>query len=241
MPSASAKLLAIDTSTEQCSVAVLRDGSLSARESQESKSHARVLLPMVDKLLRSANMELLDLDAILVGLGPGSFTGVRIGVSIAQGLAYGVECPLLGTSSLEVLAKLLTVPPIDAGQCLIPCLDARMSEVYWAVYQQQTDGFRELVSPRVTSPEVFNDYIDTIGPFIGAGHGWALSEVRAKNYGDKGRIYTGRLPHAEGLMMLWGEKFEPLYQTRNCPSQIEPLYLRNEVAWAKRVRIRGPS
>ncbi len=237
MSAESPRLLAIDASSEQCSVAVSSDGKTESETCDTPKSHARVILLMVDKLLAAARLSLPDLDAVLVSLGPGSFTGIRICLSIAQGLAYGAQLPLLGASSLEVLAKTLSLKAQQPGELLVPCLDARMNEIYWAVYRCREGKLLPVSAPRVTEPAALSHYLGLNAPYIGAGHGWLLESL-SSHVIDAGRVYADMPPHAEGLLLLWDEKFKLQCRADTSRAPIEPLYLRNEVAWEKRVRIR---
>ena len=114
------QVLALEASTERCSVAIMSGGERDIKTCDTPKSHARVILPMVHDLLTAKRISLRDLDAILVSRGPGSFTGIRICISIAQGLAYGAHIPLMGVSSLQILASGLAsrAPATDARQPL---------------------------------------------------------------------------------------------------------------------------
>jgi len=140
------KLLAFDTSTELCSAALTLDGQCLSRAVQAGNRHSELLLPMIDSLLAEAGLTLRQLDGIAFGQGPGSFTGLRIGCGIAQGLAYGADLPVLGVGTLEALAW-----GGGAGQT-ITCLDARMHEVYYAAYRRTPDGLVCLIEPSVLAP-----------------------------------------------------------------------------------------
>ena len=120
------KFAAIETSTEWCSVALWRDGELGAIEERAGSRHGELVLPMLDRLLAAAGLEVADLEAVAFGAGPGSFTGLRIACGIAQGLAFARGLPVLGVSSLEAMAE-------ECGAArVVACLDARMGEVYYS-------------------------------------------------------------------------------------------------------------
>lgn len=121
-------LLALETSTDQCSVALLSAGEIGERREREPRSHTRVLLPLIDSLLKDAGIGIADLDLIAYGAGPGAFTGLRIGVSVAQGLGFGADIPLCGISSLAIVAAEVLHTHNDATVCVAQ--DARMGEVY---------------------------------------------------------------------------------------------------------------
>jgi len=126
-------ILAIETSTSACSVALgLGDDLIFKRSQVGNNIHSQVLLTMVQEVLEEASFSVNGLNAVAVGQGPGSFTGLRIGVGVAQGIAYGVGCPMIGVSSLMALA----FQSREEG-LVIAALDARMGEVYWGCYNNE--------------------------------------------------------------------------------------------------------
>ena len=136
------KLLALDTASGVCSVALLADGQLIARTAATARDHAQLLLPMVDEVLVESALTLRGLDGIAFGRGPGSFTGLRIAAAVTQGLAAGAGLPVLPVSDLRALAEgaRAAVPEADraaAGGWLLACMDARMGELYWGVFQNR--------------------------------------------------------------------------------------------------------
>lgn len=124
--------LALDTSTEQASVALYADGTLYTAVDLNLRQHAKHLLPMIDDLLLKAHIKLDALQGILFGAGPGSFTGLRIACSVAQGLAYAANLPIYPVNSLHAIATEAFEQGIKTG--VLVMLDARMHEVYWAYY-----------------------------------------------------------------------------------------------------------
>lgn len=124
-------ILAIETATSACSVALRIDGVIVARHQIGSNIHSRVLMSMVASILSEASLSPSQLNAVAVGQGPGSFTGLRIGVGVAQGLAYGANCSMIGVSSLDALALQSHVDGI-----ILAGIDARMGEVYWCEYRK---------------------------------------------------------------------------------------------------------
>jgi tRNA threonylcarbamoyladenosine biosynthesis protein TsaB len=145
------RLLAMDTSTFVGTVGVVKDGELLAELSASVRAtHGETLLPHVARVIELAGLTLADIDALAVGIGPGSFTGVRIGVATAKGLALAEAKPLIGVSSLRVLARGLV-----AGAGLrVPLIDAHKGEVYTAAYALDDDGaLRECVAPFHAPPE----------------------------------------------------------------------------------------
>jgi tRNA threonylcarbamoyladenosine biosynthesis protein TsaB len=141
------RILALDTSTEWCSVAA-GDGDLWNEECLHSReAHSEHVLPMVDRVLASCGYALSSVDAIAFGAGPGSFTGVRIAAGVAQGLALGADVRVLPVCTLEAIAR------VDGGERVIACLDARMREIYVGAYQRDGERYVEVAPPAVTAPE----------------------------------------------------------------------------------------
>lgn len=144
------RLLAVDTATECCSAALLIEDRLLSREVELVRGHAERILPMVDELLGEAGIGLRALDAIAFGRGPGSFTGVRLAASIAQGLAFGAELGVVAVSDLAALAQRV----FDEGGATraLVCNDARMQEVYWGSFERGSDGLALARSPERVDP-----------------------------------------------------------------------------------------
>jgi tRNA threonylcarbamoyladenosine biosynthesis protein TsaB len=145
-------ILCLDTSTDACTVALALGDGLLARRSETPRMHARLLLSMIDELLQEGSVALADLDAIAVGRGPGSFTGVRIGCSVAQGLAFGADLPVVPLSSLAILAAKYVAPAPDRdtgpADVVLVAQDARMQELYWAAFRH-AGGAAALLDPVV--------------------------------------------------------------------------------------------
>ncbi|GHV01212.1 tRNA (adenosine(37)-N6)-threonylcarbamoyltransferase complex dimerization subunit type 1 TsaB [Bacteroidia bacterium] len=146
-----ARILCIETGTDICSAAIAQDGEVVAlRESPPDRDHARNLAPFINELLRGAGLQAGQLEAVAVGMGPGSYTGLRIGVSLAKGICYGLEIPLVGVGSLRSLARMAREElrqgqrgpaPTEPGLTLLcPMIDARRMEVYSAVFDWQLDA-----------------------------------------------------------------------------------------------------
>lgn len=131
-------LLAIDTSTEYASIALSIKGECKSKEQDAQRSHAQALLPMIDQLLAEAGLSLSQLDAIVYGEGPGSFTGIRIACSVAKGLAFAQDLPLYPASTLAAIAN-ETFERHDGLQNVLAVIDARMNQLYWAIFRQNTD------------------------------------------------------------------------------------------------------
>ncbi len=132
------RILAIDTATEACSAALWNDGTLSAHFEICPREHTQRILPLVQEVLTESGTTLSELDALAFGRGPGSFTGVRIGIGIAQGLALGAELPMIGVSTLATMAQ--GAWRKTGATRVLAAIDARMGEVYWAEYQRDEQG-----------------------------------------------------------------------------------------------------
>jgi tRNA threonylcarbamoyladenosine biosynthesis protein TsaB len=160
-------LLAIDTSTETASLALLRKGELRSKEQGAQRNHARLILPMVENLLAEAEISLSQLDGIVYGRGPGSFTGLRIACSVAKGLAYAQDLPLYPVSSLAAIAnEALQQESNPQDPAVLAVLDARMNQLYWAYFNAQSDQVDEQVS------SVADVTLADEKPFILAGVGY---------------------------------------------------------------------
>src|SRR5580704_4006307 len=144
------RILAVDAATGRCSVALLSGEELIGRVAERGRGHAAQILGMVDAVLAEAGVSLSMLDGIAASIGPGAFTGVRISVAVAQGLAFGAGIQVTGVTTLEALA--LRVLNERTENALV-CLDARMGEVYWGCYAADASrGVRATAGPRVDPP-----------------------------------------------------------------------------------------
>ena len=139
-------ILALDSSTDACAVALSVNGVLTSRFEIATQSHTQRLLPMVEELLAEQRLALADLDALAFGRGPGSFTGLRICTGIIQGLAYGANLPVIPVSTLEAMALGFYRANPSMNAPLLVALDARMDEVYWALYQPGNHGHPQSIT-----------------------------------------------------------------------------------------------
>ncbi|MCK4661660.1 MAG: tRNA (adenosine(37)-N6)-threonylcarbamoyltransferase complex dimerization subunit type 1 TsaB [Bacteroidales bacterium] len=161
-----ALILNIETATNICSVALGKNGKLIAiKESDKDKSHASLLTVFIDEILKDNNYKASDIDAVAVSKGPGSYTGLRIGVSVAKGICFGIEKPLIEISTLQSLAlsilsndeyKTLNINKKQAWLC--PMLDARRMEVYCAIFDYQNIIKRD-ISADIINKESFKDIL----------------------------------------------------------------------------------
>jgi tRNA threonylcarbamoyladenosine biosynthesis protein TsaB len=139
-------ILGIDTATDSVSVA-LGDGTrvLAHSEVVSDRQHCEALTPMIDFVCKQADVSFRELGAVAVDIGPGLFTGMRVGISTAKAIAFSLDLPIIGICSLDVLAA--AVPPTDS--VVVSVIDARRHEVYWAMYRTVEDELRQVHPPRV--------------------------------------------------------------------------------------------
>lgn len=222
------KILALDASTEMCSVALYHQGEITYKEQISPREHAQTILPLINQLLIDSGITLKALDAIALGAGPGSFTGVRIGVSVAQGLAFGANLPLLPVSTLKALAQGAYRRTGIAH--VLSAIDARMGEIYWGQYQRLATGEWQAKMPEcVISPEVLMQHqLDCIH-WVTAGTGWQTYPELFKHctLSSSGHLY----PLAQDIIPIACVDFAR--KLTKTAAEIEPIYLRNEVTWKK--------
>ncbi|ESS58115.1 tRNA threonylcarbamoyl adenosine modification protein YeaZ [Enterobacter cloacae S611] len=225
------RILAIDTATEACSVALWNDGTTFAHFELCPREHTQRILPLVRAALADADVKLTDLDALAFGRGPGSFTGVRIGIGIAQGLALGAELPMIGVSTLATMAQ--GAWRKTGATRVLAAIDARMGEVYWAEYQRDADGvWHGEETEAVLKPEAVSERLQQLdGSWAMVGTGWGAWPELAAN--SPVTLTDGEmlLPTAEDMLPIARQLFAA--QKWVAVEQAEPVYLRNEVAWKK--------
>lgn len=237
------KILSIDASTEACSVALKYGDSHIERFQIAPRQHANLVLPMVDELLAESQLTLSQLDAIACGVGPGAFTGIRIGVAIAQGLAYAASLPTIAVSSLASLAQ--QVWQEEGADICLSAIDARMNEVYFGVYRKNAGGIAEPIQDEmVIAPQLIDvpalveiltkqDAENTSNFRIGSG--WAAYEDIFAEIGLGSGIHLeNRFPSAAGGLDIAKFKWES--QQILAPHDLQPVYLRNNVAKKKSVK-----
>ena len=234
-------LLALDTSTEACSVALLYNGEKTYLNELAQRTHAKRILQMVDEILADSGLKLNQLDALAFGRGPGSFTGVRVGAAIAQGLALGADLPVIPISNLTAMAQ--AAFELYQAENVAAAIDARMNEVYFSqlVREKKCTDFgqffvwKNLIPEQVCSPEkalvqLANSTALNIATStaLRVGTGWnAYAQFATKGL-------TGsdiELPDARYMLEL--ARVEWLQQKTISALEIEPIYLRNEVTWKK--------
>lgn len=222
-------ILCIETGTDICSVGIARDGELmSLRESDQGRDHAKQVAVFVDELLRETGVKPDELDAVAVGMGPGSYTGLRIGVSFAKGLCYGLNIPLLAVGSLEALTD-VAIKDYEAGiiqvegwdeAFLCPMVDARRMEVYTQIFNSRCESQSE-VSAEIITEESFSQW-RAKGKLVIFGNGAAKCQEMLPD-----AIYIDVAPSARGLTRIAHQLFEA-GKTVNI-AYFEPFYLKDFV------------
>jgi tRNA threonylcarbamoyladenosine biosynthesis protein TsaB len=216
------KILAIETSTEYCSAALLIDGELSERETRAGQKHSELLLPMIDELLATRAIGLRELSGIAYGEGPGSFTGLRIACGVVQGLAFGADLRVVGIGTLLAMAY------GSAAERVVCCVDARVKECYHAAYERQGDTWRIVHAPAVCAPAAVPALQG--GDWLACGNGFAVyGDVLMDRYrGQLAAVDAEAVPHARDIARLAVRAFES-GDTR-AAEEAAPVYLREKVA-----------
>jgi len=220
-------LLALDTATEACSVALWQSsGGVHELFEIAPRGHAQRLLPMIEQLLAEAGLARRDLDAIAVGRGPGSFTGVRLAVSVAQGIALGLDRPVLTVSSLAALAQAVAADYPEA--LLLAAIDARMGEVYAGCYRADATGLVTVVGAEAVGPADQVALAES-SDWVVVGTGWASypDALRARigipRFADGARYpRAAMVAHLAAAAFARGEGI--------APELALPVYLRDKVA-----------
>lgn len=226
-------LLALDTSADACSVAVVKDGAVSGECRVEPRGHTRLILPMVRSVLADSNLNLKDLDALAFAAGPGSFTGLRIATGVIQGLAWGLELPVVPVSSLASVAlDAFQRSKAGEGDCVAVAFDARMDEVYWGCFRYQSGLPVALTEERVCPPEQVSlpPSADTVSErWLAAGSGWCYQDRMP--IPELESVAAADIPDARCVVHIAAAAFA---QGGGVPAeQAQPVYLRDEVAWQK--------
>ena len=233
-----ALILCIETGTDICSVGIARDGELiSLRESDEGRDHARQVGVFVDELLDEMGLQPEDLDAVAVGKGPGSYTGLRIGVSFAKGLCYGIQKPLIAIGSLNALtevaredyeAGILDVEGWDDA-VLCPMVDARRMEVYTQRFDAEGKALSEVTAVIIDNESFAAERVSK-RPFVIFGNNAKKCEE-----GLSGAQWVAVAPSARGLVRLAEEAFEA--GEFEDIAYFEPFYLKDFVVTTSKKRL----
>lgn len=223
------KLLALDTSSVACSVAVVFDGKLVQRHEERAREHTRILLPMIRATLDEAGASLAELDAVVLGNGPGSFIGMRIAASVAQGIAYAAGLPIVPVSSMAAVA--VEAFAEHAAAEVVVAQDAHMHEVYLGIYRLDAAGLPAAVVPERLSAQVRIPDLepDADGRRVAAGFGWQrYPELLGQNRDRIDAVAAILHPRASNLLALGAAELQRSggIEARD----LVPAYLRQKVA-----------
>ena len=223
------KILAIETATEACSAAISINDTCIYRYEIAPRKHSELILPMIDSLLNEANIKINSFDGIAFGRGPGAFTGVRIAISVAQGLACPHDIPLIPISTLAALAQQYS----KENNYIATAIDARMNEIYWGLYKKSNKNImKAIIKEKVCLPQ--NITSPSKNNWLGVGSGWQnySEEIKSKFKSNIIGIKNDTYPDAKSILEL--AKIDYQESKFISPEKASPVYLRDNVATKKR-------
>lgn len=228
-------IINIETATQVCSVALAKDGKLLAlRERNEKNIHAEVLTNFIQEVLKESSLQLKEIDAVAVSMGPGSYTGLRIGVSTAKGLCYSLDIPIIAVSSLQAMANFAAhelKDEITDNTFFTPMIDARRMEVYTTFYKPNMEEVGK-IAPHIFSEESFLEE-EKEHKLILTGDGSLKSQ---ELFAERKNIYIFPeiLSSARGMISLSEKKFQE--EQFEDIAYFEPFYLKEFIAGISRVK-----
>jgi tRNA threonylcarbamoyladenosine biosynthesis protein TsaB len=231
-------IICLETATNLCSVALIDNaGLVSLRESNELKSHATLLTVFAEEILKDQGMKAGDLDAVAVSKGPGSYTGLRIGVSVAKGIAYGASIPLIGVettlSMFWGMKQRMLISEAEISPYFCPMLDARRMEVYYAIYNSSGKKVKDIAADVVTE-DLFSDIPESQKIiFFGDGAKKCKDVINHKNaiFAEDFRISAAHMQNPV-FQAISEKKYEDV-------AYFEPLYLKDFITTVPRKNILG--
>jgi len=231
-------IICLETATNLCSVALCDStGVISLRESSESKSHASMLTVFIEEILKDHGIRARDLEAIAVSKGPGSYTGLRIGVSVAKGIAYGASIPLIGIETTlsmfwGISGSRNYIRDFDINSLFCPMLDARRMEVYYAIYNSVGNKVKD-ISAEIVNEETFINFPESQKIiFFGDGATKCKEVINRKNAFFVDFMISAAHMHRPVLQALKDHHFEDV-------AYFEPLYLKDFITSKPRKNILG--
>jgi tRNA threonylcarbamoyladenosine biosynthesis protein TsaB len=229
-------IICLETATPLCSVALCDDnGVIALKESNESKSHAAMITVYIDEILKDHNMKVSDLEAVAVSKGPGSYTGLRIGVSVAKGLAFGAEIPLIGVETTFSMYNGIKMKgngdDIDTLYC--PMLDARRMEVYYAVYDNTGKKIKD-ISADIITENTFKSFSESKKIIFFGDGALKCKEIIGRENAVFDGEYTISAAHMfkPALEALKAKRFEDV-------AYFEPFYLKDFITTVSRKNVFG--
>lgn len=228
-----ALILSIETATKICSVALAKDGEvIISRETEEGNSHSTKLAPFIKEIVDESTYSFSDIDAIAVSMGPGSYTGLRIGVSTAKGLCFGLDIPLIAINTLEAMATLAAKQynALHPNAILSPMIDARRMEVYNQLFDVDVKPLNK-VSAVIVDEKSYLDNLST-NTIIFFGDGAAKCQEIINH--ENAHLFDGGLPSTLGMAPL----AEKAFQANEFAdvAYFEPFYLKEFVAAVSKVK-----
>lgn len=219
------KLLALDTSSTACTAGAMNGDTIVTRYEEQPRAHTKILVPMIRVVLEEAGLDVSELDALVLGNGPGSFIGMRIGASVAQGIAFAAGIDIVPVSSLSTVAAAAG----ETGEVVAVAQDARMQQVYLGLYRIDAAGLPQpLIRERLQDCSAVPE-IEANSPVVLAGAGWRrYPGLQAANREAIGRDSHSLYPCAGSLLTLGQAAFAAGLAV--APAKIEPAYLRQQVA-----------
>lgn len=235
------KILALEAASEMCSVTLHTPGFVKTLEIDEARSHSKHFLPLIQALMGEANIALTELTCIACGNGPGSFTGLRICFGVAQGLAYGLNVPLLTVPSLESMAHTFKKSGFCRQERGFAILDARMNEIYISEFDFSVGGVQRVGQMQLLNLESAEAHVSELieageGEYAMIGPGARLLNL-PQRFQNRFTIYDQVLPRSSSVAEIALHRWLGGEATSADAAQI--CYLRNSVSWDKRKRIRN--
>ena len=230
------KLLALDTSSDACTVAVGSNAAVASRHALAAREHTRLLMPMIDDVMSESGLDFRDLDGIVLGNGPGSFIGMRIGAAVVQGIAFAASLPVIPVSSMAALA-LQTLEEQSEDHVAV-AQDAHNREVYFGLYERSAGGLvtgagserlagREPIAELLALPE---------RSCIAAGLGWRVyPDLYTANEARIAGRSSHDVPDARFVLQLGKAALARGEQV--APADVDPIYLRQQVASAPTAKV----
>ena len=230
-------ILSIETATDACSVALSRDGDVSEIYEVIPRQHSQRLLGMLEELVPGGDLRAAGVEAIAYGEGPGSFTGLRIAASAAQGLAFAAELPAIGVSTLACQAlTAMREQSIDYGAAILSLVDARINQTYYALYRAESGSPVCLAGPGVCAPDALpvadlREVADG-SPIHAVGSGAVFAEQFPTGLDlVVSDAMTGILPRARDMLLL--AQYALTVGQVQSPEQIAPTYVQERIGWKK--------